>query len=508
MWFGILLTIIFGIVFARILVNASADEIIKNWKEYRCDPHVMIFASMFKNKDDPRSDSDFATDNFEYCSSEIAKSALQVALKPVMDVFYQMSNSAIASIGVTMNLRTLGANLFHGLNRMFDVFTRRFNMTFHELHMSFIKQYTAIQKANGIATAAVFQGISVIRAIMNFFNLMIIVVIAILVILVIMTIFLFFLLAPVIPLIIVTVAIVAAAGGNVGGMAGSFCFGPETEVLMADSSVKRIDCVGIGDVLKNGAEVSSVMKFKTEEKSNFNLIDGILVSGSHIIFDVLTPSFVEDYDDAVKFSGKLPAYVYCLNTSTNTMPVKGLTRSFLFADWEELGDDVMMDWDKLIRGILNKELTATATTVTTAGTGPICDGESGFSSESVLLTKKGYTKLRDVKIGESVFDGSVWTEVLGVVKLGDDEITGRLRKLYCNGASWVKEHNKWIRAAESLDWVKTPVSNPLSLFTKSGKVFINNEVVRDFSDIGLDNIHKTYDFTLSRLLQKCSSLNR
>jgi len=331
MWFGILLTFFLAYVFARILVNVETDEIIKNWKDYRCNPHVMLFAGMFKAKEDPRSDNAFTSDNFEFCSSEIAKAALKVALKPVMDVFYQMSNAAIQSIGVTMNLRTLGANLYNGLNRMFDIFARRFNMTFHELHMTFLKQYSAIQKANGAATAAVYQGISVIRGIMNFFNLMIIVCIAILVILVIMTIFLFFLLAPAIPLIIVTIAVVAAAGGAVGGMADSFCFSPETEVL-TKNGISRIDTIKNGTILKNGAKVVSVLKFKTDATSQFWLVNGVLVSGSHIIYADGKPTFVKDFPDATLFTGKLPEYVYCLNTNNNTILVKGLTQEILFSD--------------------------------------------------------------------------------------------------------------------------------------------------------------------------------
>jgi hypothetical protein len=501
MWFGILLTFFLAYIFARILVNIEADEIIKNWKEYRCNPHVMLFAGMFKNKDDPRSDNAFAADNFEFCSSEIAKAALKVALKPVMDIFYQMSNAAIQSIGVTMNLRTLGANLYNGLNRMFDIFARRFNMTFHELHMSFLKQYSAIQKANGAATAAVYQGISVIRGIMNFFNLMIIVCIAILVILVIMTIFLFFLLAPAIPLIIITIAVVAAAGGAVGGMADSFCFSPETEVLTKDG-VSRIDSIKNGTILKNGAEVVSILKFKTDAQSKFWLVNGILVSGSHIIYAEGKPIFVKDYADATLFTGKLPEYVYCINSTNNTIPIKGLTHELVFSDWEELDDDSMEGWDNIVRDILNDSFS------TKANANKTCiDGESGFAPESIVVTPGGYKRLMDVKIGDTVYDGTEWTEVIGLVNLTNDEVHGKVRKLHCNGASWIKEGHKWIRAAESADWIistKPPVSSPMSLFTYSGKIVINNEFVCDFSDVGLNNIHKTYDYTLSRLLQKCS----
>lgn len=498
MWFGILLTLFFAFVFARVLVNIEADEIIKNWKAYRCLPHVMIFASFFKNKEDPRSDNDFASDNFQTCASEMAKSALQVSMKPVMDIFYQMSNSAIQSIGVTMNLRTLSANLFHGLNRMFDVFTRRFNLTFHEIHMSFIKQFTAIQKANGIATAAVFQGISLIRSIMNAFNLMITVSISILVILVVMVIFLFFLLAPVIPLILITVSVIAAAGGAVGGMASAFCFGPDTGVLLADGTTIRIDKVKNGMILKGNSEVIGLMKFKTDKGAKFRLVDGVLVSGSHIIYDEQTPKFVSDYELASDYTGKLPEYVYCLNTSTRTIPVKGLSASYTFADWEELEDEDCLGWDSLVREVLNGS----------SGNAGAIDGETGFSQDNLVQTACGVRKLGELAVGDSVYDGVGMTEVIGLAKLNvEGEDFGSVRHLKCTGSTWIKENSLYIRASESKAWrPNTPVSTLISLFTHSGTVMIENEIVRDFSDIGLDNIHTTYNYTLSRLLQKCSTL--
>jgi len=502
MWFGILLTIFFGYVFARILVNAETDEIIKNWKEYRCRPHVMLFANFFKNKDDPRSDSDFTSNNFEFCSSEIAKEVLQTVLKPVMTMFYQMSNSAIQSIGVTMNLRTLGANLFNGLNRVFDIFARRFNMVIHELRMSFIKQYSAMQKANGIAIASVFQGITVIRAIMNFFNLMIIVCISILVILVLMVIFLFFLLAPAIPLILVTVAVVAAAGGAVGGMSDAFCFSPETEIILVDG-VSRIDKIKNGDILKNGAVVNSIIKFKTNSSNHnvpsFWLVDGILVSGSHIMFVNDKPIFVKDYEFATPYTGCIPEYVYCINTSDNKIPVKGLSTTTMFSDWEELDSDNMKEWDALVRELLNNSYKSVNVDTT------YLDEETGFDVNSTVNTKFGFKKLSEISVGDTIFDGFKWTEVVGIVETANNTTFGLVRKLRCSGATWIKENNVWIRASESKDWLPTsPVSNSISLFTKSGKFFLNGEHVRDFSDVGLENIHKTYKFTLNSLLQKCS----
>jgi len=501
MWLGIILTIVLFIGFARIMVDADAQMIRDNWSKYQCSPYVMIFASMFKNKDDPRTDFKYSSDNFEFCVSEIAKATLNIALKPIMDVFYQMANAAMQSIGFTMNLRTLSSNLFHGLTRMFSIFTSRFNLTIHEIHMSFLKQFSAIQKAQAIAVGTVYSGISLIKSIMNFFNLMIIVCIAILVIMIVLVIFLWFIFAPTIPLILVTIAVISATGSAaaVGGMGNAFCFAKNTTILLKDGfcSIKDIK---IGDVLVNDSVVTATMEFNVDGSESLYKIDGVIVSGSHIVYNKGRPIFVKDHIDAIKFTGFIDK-LYCINTSTHKIPVLGSGDNALeFADWEELGDGAMGSWDKFVREFLNSQTDLANNYLDRE----VINSESGFSSESTINTATGVKKLSELSLGEYVFDGSVLTEIVGLVKLDKQEsaVFGKVGKTHMSGASWVNEDEIWIRAAESKYWkVGTPVNNFVSLFTKSGKLLIDGAVIaRDFSDIGINNIHKTYDFTLSRLL--------
>jgi len=499
MWLGILLTLALAFGLARLIVSVKADEIIKNWKDYRCDPSVIMLAGMFKNKDDPRSDFQFTADNFEFCASETAKTALSAVLKPVLDVFYQMSNAAMQSIGFTMNLRTLSSNLFNGLNRMFDIFTRRFNLTFHELHMSFVKQFTAISKANAIAIASVYSGISLIRAIMNAFKLMIVVSISILVILVVLVIFMFFIFAPVIPLILVAISAISAtsSAGAVGGMSGAFCFSEDALVLLKGKKVS-INKVRVGDILEDGSYVTATMQFSADDDAELYNVDGIIVSGSHLMYINGVPVFVKDYKGAVLHKDKV-ATLYCLNTSLHKIPVAGLTGTFVFADWEELDNQSMEDWDILVQKSLNGG-------VIRKPNKDICDSESGFFPDSLVYKKNGGHTIDSLKIGDMISDGENWTEVVGLVRLAGSEtnVTGGLKGICLSGASWIKESDKWIRAFESAFWLdRAPVAELVSIFTKSGKFLVDDIVVRDFSDIGLDKIDKTYDFTLSRLLQKC-----
>ena len=502
MWLGIILTVLFVIGFARIMVDADAQEIRDNWPKYRCIPYVMMFASLFKNKDDPRTDMQYSSDNFEFCVSEMAKTTLTVALKPIMDVFYQMANAAMQSIGFTMNLRTLSANLFNGLTRMFDIFTSRFNLTIHELHMSFLKQFSAIQKAQAIATGTVYSAISLVKSIMNFFNLMIIVCIAILVIMVVLVIFLWFIFAPTIPLILVTIAAISATGSAaaVGGMGDAFCFGQNTSIIL-QNGIFPIKDVKVGDILSDGSKVTATMIFNIDGSESLYNLDGIVVSGSHIVYKDGIPIFVKDHSGALAFSGNIDN-LYCLNTSSNKIPVLGLSSTLIFADWEELAEDDMVSWDSFVRTFLNDSIDFQDGYVNKE----VINSESGFSPDTLVTTHAGLKKLSDLALGDYISDGDGWTEVTGLVNLDSKEcaIFGTLDKTEMSGATWIKEEDVWIRAAESKYWkAGTPANNLISLFTNTGKFLINKNIcARDFSDIGIHNIDTTYDFTLSRLLSK------
>jgi len=426
-----------------------------------------------------------------------------MALKPVFDVFYQMVNAAIQSIGFTMNLRTLAASLYNGLMRIVDIFARRFNLTIHQIRRTFLLQVSAFQKANAIANASVYAGISILRTIMNLFELMIIVVISILVILVVLVIFLFFILAPVLPVIIVAISIISATAfaGSVGGMAGAFCFDPGTEVLMADGTRKCMKDIKNGDRLADTSYVTAVMNFKTEPNTQMWSIDGISVSGSHILYHNGTPILVRDYKHARKLDS-VPSTVYCLNTTSHRIPVKGTVKQWTFADWEELDDVSMDDWDTLVRNNLGA--------VPRSCYQQTLESESGVAATSKVLIRDSdgnekYTEIQNVVVGDYIADEGVvgWTLVVGVVDLvgSESKSYGSIGSIQCSGANWIRnERGTWCRTSESQQWTgMLPVSRMVSLFTNSGTFKVDNIVMRDFSDIGLDSIEKTYAFTLPRL---------
>jgi hypothetical protein len=521
MWYFILLTLALFLGFARIVVGFEAQAIMSQWAKYRCMPSVMFWASLFKPVGEPRSDMQFTTENFSFCSAEIAKGVMVSALKPVMDVVVKMIETSISSLSYVMNLRSLSSNLFHGLERIFDVFGRRFNLTVHELRKSFLKQFNILQKAEAIATSSVFAGLSMISGIMNAFRLMIIISIVILVILVVLVIFLFYLLSPVMGLIILALSIIGgtAFAGATGGMSDAFtCFAPDTPILMRNGTRKPIHSIVVGDELADGATVTATLKFASTEK--LYELDGIVVSGSHIIYKGDSASFVSDSPDAVPTTAT-PETIYCLNTTTRRISVAGLTGTHIFADWEELDEEDMAAWSATVSKLLN------GSGCRTTASDDILNSETGLGPTVKVATPTCEKTAAELVLGDKILDvdGS-FTTIVGVGRVHSSEIRSYGKLSYesegklsyesdnnskgnataISGATWVLDTDGlWKQAALISRWVPLtpPVSSTVVIFTSSGTFQIGDGIwCRDFSDVGLSNIDKTYDFTLSRLREK------
>lgn len=505
MWYFILLNLALFLGFARIVVGFETQSITSQWAKYRCMPSILFFASMFKPVGEPRSDLQFTADNFSFCAAEIAKGVLTAALKPIMDVVVKMCETAISSLSYVMNLRGLSATLYHALERIFDTFGRRFNLTIHELRKSFLKQFSILQKAEAIATSSVFAGLSMISSIMNAFRLMIIVSIVILVILVVIVIFLFFLLSPVMGLVLLAVSVIGgtAYAASTGGMQDAFsCFAADSPIIMKDGTTKPISSIVVGDELVDGSLVTAALKFSTTPTTQLYRLDGIIVSGSHIIYDGARPHFVSDFPGAEPVAA--PDIIYCLNTTTHRIPIAGLTRTHIFADWEELDGEDMGEWSETVFRLLNGR---GGSTVTDA----ILNSETGLGPTVKLATPTREKTAAELVLGDKILDvdGS-FTTIIGIGKVGASETKcyGELiNNCPISGATWVLDgaSGLWKQAATISRWspLKLPVASAVAIFTSSGTFQIGDGIwCRDFSDVGLTNIDKTYDFTLSRLREK------
>ena len=123
---------------------------------------------------------------------------------------------------------------------------------------------------------------------------------------------------------------------------GSVCFDENTLIQKNDESILKMKDLNLGDVLKNGSIVQAKMFISNKYNndyidelyyiSNGEANNNIIVSGSHLIFNKDTRSFikVKDYKNARKCNYNLDN-LFCLITSDHTIPLG----KYIFHDWED-----------------------------------------------------------------------------------------------------------------------------------------------------------------------------
>jgi len=482
-------TLVFIGIFAYSYASLELEEIKAHWNERRCEPLVMVAASSMKVNDiDP-------AENFEFCIGKIIDSSIAIFLAPMLQLFSKQVD-ATKPITESMNyLRQMASTLMKPLTDIFGQLWNRFGYIVFQAARVFYKLYSAMDRIFGIATAAVFAGMSMYKAIQNMIGFVFQVIIAILIILCILVIFLYFVMWPVIPLILTMIGILSATvyAGNVSGMAGSFCVAPST-LVKTKRGWKMVCEIETGEELDDGV-VEGVLKFDGIGGSCVS-IDGLVISKSHLIFNGIEWIFAEKYLGAVEC--KSPAFLYCLNTSTRTWTVKGSvhTSEHLLRDWEELPDSPHIDfaWETLIDTLLNG----------TSKPLRVQPGRGLFGEDTIVWTRTAEVDICDVVVGDYIKDKTGFTKVIGVYN--DSELAPR------SGPN----RSVWYYSALKKRWIHPhieeclPKTHGFHLITESGTFFIgftrpgvreqSKMLVRDFTEVGATRIHETYAFTAASLV--------
>jgi hypothetical protein len=405
-------------------------------------------------------------------------------------------DAVLQTLGGLTGIHGLLQSMWKHFMQMIEIFMRRFGATFHQLRLTYQKLFTSLSRTWSIAMAGVWQGFSTVYATMSFIDLIIKICIAILIILVIMVLILWLFLWPIVPALIIIIAIITMAGfgAAVGGMGASLCFGPSAQVEMSDGSHKPIVTVQVGDVLKDGNRVTATMKMKNG--GDFFLLKGIPVSGSHIVYDP-TPMFVRDHPDAAPYNEE-SEHIYCLNTEQHTIPIVSPTTNttYLFADWEEIGDESLVEWNRIVFEQLNPGCNVPCTLFMEEQ----LESDPLVSPDCQVQTPHGAIPVSACNPGMFVLDSSGNpTEVLGVVHATKDSVKAEMGGI--SAGCWIHSSGIWFHPIGT----QPPCSETwMSLITASGTYKIvstkGHEIhVRDFTDVGITNIHSLAGWTLSSL---------
>jgi len=503
------LTVFMLLALSTIAAYVRRDEIMGNWSKYRDNPLYMFSAPMFKPDNDPRSRLTFAMDNFVSVLNGVIIKIFGVFLQPILKIIQGLLESVTGQATGIMNMRGIFTNMFKKFTSVTDIFQARYNRTFHALRMTWTKLRESLDKTFAATIATLYAGVSTFRIIENSFKLMTIVSIAILSILLGIVIFFFFVLWPILPLIIIAIHFVAQTpyAGEVTGMQEAFCFAGET-LLPTTRGPTPIKELKIGDILVHAdgshTTVSATMIFDGTYEPLYDLF-GVQVSGAHIVFNAAGyPLNVKDHPHARPSVNVAPRQVYCLITSDNKIPVISNNGITTFADWEEIStDDDLAAWNRTIFGILNPDAEYVVPSAASI------DSEAAISGQAQVQTPHGPVSISNLHPGATVYDEhGVPTLVTGFVQIGYPEVAAAAQldtTTFVSAGAWVRSGKLFVQPQETV----TPPTgtNWYMLFTEAGTfrlVTSDSAVhsVRDFSDVGVEDLKSTYAATLTALAAK------
>ena len=486
-----------------LISSIEKEKIVQNWSDRRCDLTIMALATFFKPKDDTRSSTEFAKDNFSFCSSSVVNKFMDVAMKPRNYIFKQQVNLTGNSLGGMNILRGVTATMYESFQKYIGDFFGKFTVSVFEI--SRIIQYLrmAIRRLNGMMLSFIFAGISSFRAMLNSVRFIMKVILIMCAILFAAGFLLFFIIFPFMPLILTVFGIVIywiviinnlvgeTSGGTIATRTDNFynyCFSKDTQIVTKNGLVNVRD-IKLGDELDSG-KITAIMAMSGKNVKLYNL-DGIYVSGSHLVKGDIWKS-VSDDDRAVKTSVESDI-LYCFNTTSRTIPVHGSKGTVLFRDWEEIAEDDTKGqymWNYLMLTKLNNY----------SNYSKWKDGlkitEIPFMNAKVK-TRNGFVDISELRMYDTVLDREGKEQViLGIVT---GHVVGQHTKywhteLYEYNGVWIK--------GESTIMPGNDILTGTSLITETGEFIImdgNEKLVRDFTEIGSDSIHETYPFVASRL---------
>lgn len=513
-FFMIIFVLLFGLGY--IMSTLERTSVMEHWTERRCELPVMIAARFFKPESDPRTPADFSSDNFSFCTEAYVEKFMALFMAPINQLFGKQLGVTTAISDLMGSIRNMMQQMYNAFSSYLGSYFKKFQSSVFQLSRIVQHLRMAMGRMSAVAMSMIYAGISAFRSMINSIQVVVRVILIICAIMLAIIIILFFVLFPVIPMILSTltavVTIVVALGAvmssSVAGEAESkksgFCFekGTRIPVVRPDGRVEviAVEEVRLGDLLAHECgHVTAILQLTPERVDMYDL-EGIHVSGSHLVQDSTHPMRWHSVDKDARAT-KIPSthhLLYCFNTTSHKIPIVSHHMSIIhFRDWEEMDQTdqtSQREWTQLIHSMLNPNQSPLENP-------PPC--ETPFLSPyTQIYTSEGYVPLANIEIGDRILDGfDHFTRVLGVVT---GHVEGRVQEKEWNTAIYEKQGEEWVLQPSTLT-PSTWKTIGYHLITESGIVAYydtkhnTSRIIRDFTEVGHNRIQDTYSFIANRL---------
>ena len=422
--FLILLVLVFFGCFSGISALTNIQHIKDDWANQRCSPLLLPFASFFGYN---------TSENFNFCMGKIFTTHSAPSMDSMGSIFGTFT-TLLSSIFDSINsMRNTIASLGGGINVIFQEFTDRITIFFFTLRMSAIRLKMLFGRIYAILFSVMYMGMSGITGLSSFTNT---------------TLFSFL---------------------------DTFCFPGSTElrVLTNDSHTNvhhiPIKDIKIGDVLMPGHhKVTATFSFYAKGQPMVK-IGSTVVSTNHYLVHHGQYIKAGDHPHAQHIGGwDSDEYLYCVNTSTNIIPVGMLN----FLDYDETSEG-----DVASMRMIEERVNGIASTKE-----PYLFNECGFAlQEDVCIrVQDGIKQSKHIVIGDRLSTGC---QVVGVIRkkvrevctLDGFQITAST--LYWDGSQWVRFGERYPIQSVDMEMISFVV-------TPSSQIELANGIrVRDYMEL-------------------------
>ena len=358
-YFSVTFIVIMVVMYCKAMTNSQ--EIKDDWNNRRCDPSVIPFAG-YINPPEGTSAADFTSDNFSYCVQNIISDGSEEALQPlnsitasITDLYMSLADAIDAIRGALAKLRQRFADIVEKImGKVLNVIT--------PIQVMFIAFSDIMQKTQATLATALYTILGIYYTLQASMGAAIEGIVKILIVMVGVIAALWIMpftmpaaaistaifLTISIPVAIIT-AIVSKSLHISSSAVPGLCFDKNTELKMNDGARINISDVKIGDVLENNCIVTGVMQLSRSKETMYEL-NGVIVSGSHVVKFANNWIKVHEHPYAKFVDEYCEPILYCLNTITKTIAIKGMT----FTDWDELYGKSLVTMLKTVKGDFNK----------------------------------------------------------------------------------------------------------------------------------------------------------
>ena len=481
----VLTSISFG-VGGYIFTKNTKEYMSKNWIKYRNKLYVQPFAGIIK----PVKGETFTETNIKNIQKIQYKSAesffkmfmqpLTMMIGVILKIFNQMRNSLD-------KIRNMFYKVKVSILQFVAEFMNRLSNLFASMLETFSRTRDILERMKGIYTVLIYM----LWTVYNFLEWLVKTLFKLIRAFVLLCIAL---LAGILWLVFWPFAPIVAYFAVLLGIAGSgftICFDKNTLIKMYDGSYKKICEIDIGEKLRGGGQILSVIKSEIKNKLMYNY-NGIVVSGDHLVFDSGSWRRVKDCTISTKITNYEENYIYCLATSNNLIP----TITTVFRDFNETNiPSIRLFINKLILSYLNKN----EFNIVTKKFEEVNIGENGFDENTEIEMDNGNINyIKDIKFGDVLKNGK---KIIGIIKIDASKVKPyryflNNTSVVLSGSQLVLENGIWINvfnSSNSIKILKYPKKYFYNLITYDNLLEINNTMFRDYLEVGDININKKID---------------